>query len=78
MNTAAWLETIGEANALDIFECYALFLEDRISFRVCSTAHEPLAIPPFETRLKEGELVVEGKVMMLDEWKKGIKKSWGL
>ena len=64
--------------ALFCKKCYALFLQDRIPFRVCSRAHEHLEVPPLQTRFKEGELVVEGKVMTLDEWKKGIKKSWGL
>jgi hypothetical protein len=58
--------------------CYALFLEDKIPFRACSKAHEHLQIPVLETRFKEGELVVDGKVVTLDEWKKSIKKRWGL
>lgn len=58
--------------------CYTLLLEDKIPFRVCSRAHEHLKIPVLETRFKEGELVVEGKVVALDEWKKSIRKSWGL
>ena len=59
-------------------KCYTLFLEDRVPFRVCSRAHEHITIPPLEKSFKEGELVVDGRVMTLDEWKKGIKKSWGL
>lgn len=58
--------------------CYALFLEDKIPFRVCSKAHGHIEIPALETRFKEGELVVDGTVMTLDDWKKSIKKSWGL
>jgi hypothetical protein len=64
--------------ALFCQSCYALFLEDKIPFRVCSRAHEHLKIPVLETRFKEGELVVDGKVITLDEWKKSIKKSWSL
>lgn len=58
--------------------CYALFLEDKIPFRVCSRAHKHLKVPVLETRFKEGELVVGGKVVTLDGWKKSIKMSWGL
>ena len=58
--------------------CYTLLLEDKIPFRVCSKAHEHLKVPVLETRFKEGELVVDGKVVTLDEWKKSIRKSWGL
>lgn len=64
--------------ALFCQSCYALLLQDKIPFRVCSRAHEHLKVPVLETRFKEGELVVEGKVVTLDEWKKSIKKSWGL
>lgn len=58
--------------------CYALFLEDKIPFRVCSRAHDHLKIPVLETRFKEGEVLVNGKVMTLEDWKKSIKKKWGL
>jgi len=64
--------------ALFCRSCHDLFLEDKIPFRICSRAHEHLKIPVLETRFKEGELVVAGKVVTLDEWKKSIKKSWGL
>lgn len=64
--------------ALFCQSCYALFLKDKIPFRVCSRAHEHLKVPVLETRFKEGELVVDGKVATLDEWKKSIKKSWNL
>lgn len=58
--------------------CYALFLEDKIPFRVCSRAHDHLKVSVLETRFKEGELTLGGRVVPLDDWKKSIKKSWGL
>lgn len=54
--------------------CYALFLEDNRPFRVCSRAHDYLKISVLETRFKEGEVLVDGKVMMLEVWKKSIKE----
>ena len=64
--------------ALFCQSCYALLLADRIPFRVCSRAHEHMKVPVLATRFKEGELVVDGKVVTLEEWKKSIKKSWSL
>ncbi|KLU82190.1 NACHT and TPR domain-containing protein [Magnaporthiopsis poae ATCC 64411] len=42
-------------------------------YSACNPAHQWLTIPPLKRRLQAGEILVEGQVMKLDEWKAGLR-----
>lgn len=42
----------------------------------CNPAHQWLTIPPLKRRLGAGEILVDGVVMKLDEWKAGLRLKW--
>ncbi|KAL8411612.1 hypothetical protein RB596_001034 [Gaeumannomyces avenae] len=42
----------------------------------CNPAHQWLTIPTLKRRLRAGEILVDGAVMKLDEWKAGLRLKW--
>ncbi|KAK6437297.1 hypothetical protein LTR95_006512 [Oleoguttula sp. CCFEE 5521] len=59
--------------------CYALLHSDEgLPVRICSKKHDFLKVPELTTRFKEGEIVVDGVVKGVEEWKAGLKRSYGI
>lgn len=59
-------------------KCFQFLQEDRFPYRLCGKNHGFLKISPLKTRLKEGTVLAGETVMELDEWKKQLKRSWGV
>ncbi|OQO02620.1 hypothetical protein B0A48_12148 [Cryoendolithus antarcticus] len=59
--------------------CYALLnSEEGLPVRICSRKHDFLKVPELTTRFKEGEIVVDGVVKGIEEWKVGLKRAYGI
>jgi tetratricopeptide (TPR) repeat protein len=54
-------------------DCLKMLKEGNMPLNVCSAKHEWLVVPPLEEKVKVGELVMDGKIVSLDDWKKEIK-----
>ena len=61
-------------------DCHKLLLEDRLGQNICGKEHAFLTVPyvTADQVFKEGELLVGGKVMSLDDWKKSLRKQYDL
>ncbi|OLN91695.1 Vegetative incompatibility protein HET-E-1-like protein 17 [Colletotrichum chlorophyti] len=42
----------------------------------CKPSHSWLIVPPLSTNLQQGEILVDGQVQRLDEWKSALRQKW--
>ncbi|KAI9769862.1 MAG: hypothetical protein M1839_003581 [Geoglossum umbratile] len=59
-------------------ECLPLVKAGRMPLNTCSPKHDWLVIPPLERPVGVGNLLVDGQVVGLDDWKKSVKREWGV
>lgn len=56
--------------------CFTLFQRGELFLNVCHTDHEFLRVPTVNQSFIRGEVIVEGKVISLDEWVTELRKEW--
>ena len=72
-------------DCLDIqfdFNCWRLLQDGQLSKKVCNPKHEFLHVPKFDMeearRVGKERVRVDGEIVLITEWLRGIRKDWGL
>lgn len=60
--------------------CHELLLGDKLPKKICGKGHAFLRVPYLspEQAFKEGEILVDGGAIRMEQWKKNVKKQYSL
>jgi hypothetical protein len=61
-------------------DCHALLTDGELSIKICGREHSFLTVPPVlpEQVFKEGEGLLDRKIISMEDWKKNLKREYKL